>query len=856
MKYMEKITIISLLFCEVTCQAIQYGCRPGTPYPQRPFYMSGDVLIGGLFDIHMYYKTVAFNYSSPPHLQPRKISMLLEDFYNFLSLVFAVDEINRNPNILPNVTLGYNVYDSYVDLFRTIQGAVRIYSGNTKQYPNYNCDHYGVLAAVIEGMSSSFSIQYANIFGIYKYPQISFVSQDPLQGDKEKFPYFYRAVPSENTLYAGVIALLKHFGWKWIGIIYSDSDSSINAIKVIKKMLIDIGVYVDFTLIVPAINDYSPARIQQIKFTIARSTTNVILVYGSKNDVYYLELNVHITNIPKKIWIHTADSSFRMFTQENDTVVNGSLRFIINKKENPNFITFVKEVNPSRFPSGKTFTTWWDELCANRCPFNPRNRNCTGVENGRIIVYSHCNLRFTGMSDVVYNSVYILAYALQTLYKEMPINERLNSKYKLKFQDLKSWELHRILKLVNFTNTMGKQIYFAGNEISTWYDIYNAVYFPNYTILSRNVGNFNYHEAPGNQLTIDTEAITWESNFIKIPQSVCSESCQPGGRKSFREGQPVCCYDCLPCPDGEFSNETDAVACMNCPEEEWPNEPKTACVQRHVTFLSLEDPIGIVLTFIAILSSVIAAVVLGIFIRYRNTPVVKANNRDLSYLILTSLMLISLCSLLFIRRPDRISCFLRQSVFGITFSMSVSSLMAKTAIVVIAFNATKPGKSLRKWVGAKVPKCIVFICSLVQVFICLVWLFIAPPSAYNNTQDETAKIVVECDKATAIAFYIILGYLGVLASICFIVAFLSRKLPDAFNDAKLITFSMLIFITVWLFFIPTYLSAKGTATVAVEVFAILASCSGMLGSIFAPKCYIILVKPQKNRKSFVLKGSL
>lgn len=242
-------------------------------------------------------------------------------------------------------------------------------------------------------------------------------------------------------MYAGVVALLKHFGWKWIGIIYPDSDSCINAIKVIKKMLTEIGVCIDFTLIVPAINDYSPARIQQIKFTIARSTANVILVYGSKNDVYYLELNVHITQIPKKIWIHTADSSFRMFTQENDTMVNGSLRFIINKKENPNFIKFIKEVNPSRFPPGRTFTTWWDELCANRCPFNPRRRNCTGVENGRLIVYSHCNLRFTGMSDVVYNSVYILAYALQKLYQEIPITERLNNKYKLKFQDLHSWKV-------------------------------------------------------------------------------------------------------------------------------------------------------------------------------------------------------------------------------------------------------------------------------------------------------------------------------------------------------------------------------------------------------------------------------
>ncbi|XP_077308897.1 vomeronasal type-2 receptor 26-like [Lithobates pipiens] len=804
MMYIEKNAMILLFLCGGTCQSLQYGCRPGKPYPQRPFYMSGDILIGGLFDIHMYYKTEAFNYSSPPHLQQRKISMLLEDFYNFLSLVFAMDEINSNPNILPNVTLGYNIYDSYVDLLRTVQGAVLIYSGYTLQYPNYNCDQYGVLAAVIEGMSSSFSLQYANIFGMYKYPQISFVSQDPLQGDKQKFPYFYRAVPIENTIYAGVVALLKHFDWKWIGIIYPDSDSNVNAIKVIKQMLTEIGVCIDFTLIVPAINDYSPDRIQKIKITIARSTANVILVYGSKNDVYYLELNVHITQIPKKIWIHTADSSFRMFTRENDTMVNGSLRFIINKKENPNFIKFIKEVNPSRFPPGRTFTTWWDELCANRCPFNPRRRNCTGVENGRLIVYSHCNLRFTGMSDVVYNSVYILAYALQKLYQEIPITERLNDKYKLKFQDLRSWK------------------------------------------------------APEKQLTIDTEAIIWESNFTKvlIPQSVCSESCQPGGRKSTWEGQPVCCFYCVPCSEGQFSNKTDAVVCMDCPEDEWPNTEKTACVQKLITFLSYEDPIGIVLTFIAILSSVAAAVVLGIFIRYQDTPVVKANNRDLSYLILTSLILTSICSLLYIERPEGISCFLREAIFGITFSVSVSSLLAKTMIVVIAFNATKPGKSLKKWVGPKVPKYIVFISSFIQVCICLLWLFIAPPSAYNNTQAEIAKIVVECDKTTAIAFYVILGYLGVLASICFIVASFSRKLPDAFNDAKLITFSMLVFITVWIFFIPTYLSAKGTATVAVEVFAILASCSGMLGSIFAPKCYIILLKPHKNRKSFVLKGSL
>ncbi|KAG8553222.1 hypothetical protein GDO81_003323 [Engystomops pustulosus] len=782
--------------------------------------------------------------------------MLLEDFYNFLSLVFTVDEINRNPKILPNVTLGYNVYDSYVDLFRTVQGAVRIFSGNTKQYPNYNCDNYSVLAAVIEGMASSFSIQYAKIFDIYKYPQISFMSQEPLQSNKLYFPYFYRTVPSEKTLYSAIVELLKIFGWMWVGIIYPDDDGSINALKIIKNMIVENGGCIEFIKLVPSINDFTPERIKDIEQTIVKSTANVILVYGSKNYVYYLELNVHISNIPGKVWIHTADSSFRMFNSINDTNVNGSLRFILQKNENPEFIKFIKQVNPSRFPTGNTFTTWWDELCENRCPFNPRNRNCTGVESGRKILYSHCNLRFTGMSYIVYNSVYTVAYALHEMYQEIPLSERLRDRNKLKFQDLKGWKLNKYLKKVNFTNPMGQDIFFSDGEISLVYDIYNAIYYPNLSINSIKIGSFNYHAPPGRQIVLNKSAIVWENKFTKIPRSVCSESCLPGNRTSVRKGQPVCCYDCLPCPEGQISNQSDMAVCTKCPEDEWPNDQKTECIKKVIIYLSYEDPIGVVLTFIAVLFSALSAVVLGIFMKNRQTPIVKANNRDLSYLILLSLMISCLCCLIFIERPERATCFLRQAIFGITFAISVSSLLAKTLIVVIAFNATKPGKNLRKWVGAKVPKYIVFTFSCIQVFICIMWLFISPPSIYYNKQSEVARIIVECDKESAIAFYIILGYLCILASISFLVAFFARKLPDTFNDAKLITFSMLVFFSVWSFFIPTYLSAKGTSTVAVEVFAILASSSGMLCSIFAPKCYIILVKPQKNRKTFVLKGTM
>ncbi|OCT67641.1 hypothetical protein XELAEV_18038942mg [Xenopus laevis] len=780
--------------------------------------------------------------------------MLLEDFYNFLSIVFAVDEINRNPNLLPNVTLGYNVYDSYVDLFRTIQGAVRIYSGNTKQFPNYNCDKYGVLAAVVDGMASSFSIQYSNIFGMYNHPQISFISQDPLQGDKVQFPNFYRAVPSEKTLYAAIIALLNHFGWTWIGIICPDDDSSINAIKEIKKMFEGNGGCIEFIKVVPSINDYSSERIMDITNTINNATAKAILVYGSKNYVYYLEQGVHITNIPGKVWIHTAESSFRMLNIVNGTNVNGSLYLNMHKKEISYYIKFIHEVNPSRFPSGKTFTTWWDELCENRCPFNPRKRNCTGVESGRVIEYSHCNLRFAAMSYSAYNAVYIVAHALHDMYQQT-LKERLNDSRKLKFQDLQPWVLHRFLKKVNFTNTMGQQIYFNNDEISCRYDIYNVVYLPNRTILSENVGSFYSDAPPGKQMAVNEKAIIWENSFSQTPRSVCSGKCPPGKRKSVWEGKPACCYDCLPCPEGEFSNETDVDVCTKCPENQWPNKQKTSCSLMDITFLSHSDPIGITLTVIAIVCFFTSAWVLGIFMKYQNTPIVKANNRDLSYLVLISLMCSFLCCLIFIGRPEQLTCFLQQAIFGITFTISVSSLLGKTFIVVVAFNATKPGNNLRKWVGAKIPKYIVITCSAIQVCICLLWLVISPPYSYYNKDSEPGIIIVKCNEGSVTAFYTILGYLCLLASVCFVAAFLARKLPDTFNDAKLITFSMLVFFSVWIFFILTSHSAKGTSTVAVEVFAILASSSGLLACMFVPKCYIILIKPEQNMKKNMVRGS-
>ncbi|XP_062369187.1 extracellular calcium-sensing receptor [Cinclus cinclus] len=859
--------LILLLF---TWNTAAYG-------PNQRAQKKGDIILGGLFPIHFGVAAKDQDLKS----RPESVECIRYNFRGFRwlqAMIFAIEEINSSPTLLPNMTLGYRIFDTCNTVSKALEATLSFVAQNKIDSLNLdefcNCsEHIPSTIAVVGATGSGISTAVANLLGLFYIPQVSYASSSRLLSNKNQFKSFLRTIPNDEHQATAMADIIEYFRWNWVGTIAADDDYGRPGIEKFREEAEERDICIDFSELISQYSDEE--EIQQVVEVIQNSTARVIVVFSSGPDLEPLIKEIVRRNITGKIWLASEAwaSSSLIAMPEFFRVIGSTIGFALKAGQIPGFREFLQKVHPKKSTNNGFAKEFWEETFNCYLPDGSKNSpastsfhkgheeglgagngtsafrpQCTGDENITSVETPYLDYTHLRISYNVYLAVYSIAHALQDIYTCTPGKGLFTNGSCADIKKVEAWQVLKHLRHLNFTNNMGEQVDFDefGDLVGN-YSIINWHLSPeDGSVVFEEVGHYNVYAKKGERLFINENKILWGGFSKEVPFSNCSRDCLPGTRKGIIEGEPTCCFECVDCPDGEYSDETDASACDKCPEDYWSNENHTSCIPKQIEFLAWTEPFGIALTLFAVLGIFLTSFVLGVFTKFRNTPIVKATNRELSYLLLFSLLCCFSSSLFFIGEPQNWTCRLRQPAFGISFVLCISCILVKTNRVLLVFEAKIPTSLHRKWWGLNLQFLLVFLCTFVQIVICVIWLYTAPPSSYRNHELEDEIIFITCHEGSLMALGFLIGYTCLLAAICFFFAFKSRKLPENFNEAKFITFSMLIFFIVWISFIPAYASTYGKFVSAVEVIAILAASFGLLACIFFNKVYIILFKPSRN----------
>ncbi|KAH0626604.1 hypothetical protein JD844_001684 [Phrynosoma platyrhinos] len=521
-----------------------------------------------------------------------------KNYQHTLALVYAIKEINENSAILPNITLGLSIFDNYYSMQMTYEATLRLLSTQNRFVPNYKCDNLNHLMAVIGGLVSETSYYMATVLNIYKIPQMTYGSLALGLSGKILAPSLYQMVPNEVHQYTGIVQLLLHFRWRWVGLFAVDDDNGERFLQALVPMLSANHICFDFMERTPkwtnvaGMLDLFLENLENFP-SLMKSKANVFIVHGVPPSLLNLSWYLHIAaEIPQlgKVWITTEQWEFGLNAYQKDWDMqpfHGAISFTVHRKEPPGLGQFLRNVNPFGGREDGFIQDFWENAfsCSLKnssvAESEELKESCTGEEKLETLPETFFEMSLTGHSYNVYNAAHAIAHAIHHFYEFRSKHLKRVVEKTLEFWNLQSWKvmssikhnslyrscsqylshslisinLHVFLKSISFNNSAGETVHFDENgELVTGFDVTNWIMFPNQSFVRVKVGTLNPQAPHGKELALQPQSIVWHRGFKQVPPiSLCNDHCQPGYHKKKKEGEPSCCYICITCPEGKIS---------------------------------------------------------------------------------------------------------------------------------------------------------------------------------------------------------------------------------------------------------------------------------------------------------------
>ncbi|XP_041860086.1 taste receptor type 1 member 1 [Melanotaenia boesemani] len=800
--------------------------------------LQGDYSLAGLFPLHYTNKPSNGLPALVPCDQGRPNK---HGLYLMQAMRFAVEEINNGTSqkqLLPGVKLGYQMYDicsipasvlATLDLLQ-LQQYQNSYMSAAEGTMLLNASKIENAIGVIGPDSSSNTFTPAALLGAYLIPQISYEASNEMLSNKILYPSFFRTIPSDKNQVAAMIQLLVRFNWTWIALLGSDNDYGLQGMQSLSEQAPQYGICISYQGVIPTASADTVQTMRNMVESILTTKVNTIVVFSSKTKFHDFLPFVLESNITNKVWIGTEDWSPATLIsgipgiQTIGTVIGISVKDAVIS----GFQAFLKKVVDASMQYIK------EDL-----------NDTISSENGCLQstdLYTLVNKNYlmddydSASSFNVYKAVYAMAYAL---HQALGCDAGECSK-----RSVNSQELLPLLKQVNFSLGSSSVYFDMNGDPPTGYDIVTWIWRgPKWSL--RVVGSFMPDPIT---LTVDADQIEWQGkgDSRSVPLSVCSPPC-PKGYKKLLTGQHVCCFDCQACPSATFFNKSEPTVCQSCQPEQWAPPKSEQCLSRAVLLLAWDNPLSIALLFFLACCLLLTSSTAIILLLNLNTPVAKSAGGRTCLLMLAALTVAALSTLCHFGYPSPLACIFKQSLFTVSFSVCLACITMRSLQVVCIFKfASKLPPAYDKWVKKSGPEITIALVSVAILLISVLRISLDTPQPSQDLDFYSDKIVLECSKTISVGSGIELACVSLLSFLCFLFSYMGKDLPANYNEAKCVTFSLMVYMISWISFFTLYLINRETITMAAQVFATLFSILAFIGGYFLPKMYIIVLRPQMN----------
>uniref|UniRef100_A0A914WBF6 G-protein coupled receptors family 3 profile domain-containing protein n=1 Tax=Plectus sambesii TaxID=2011161 RepID=A0A914WBF6_9BILA len=826
----------------------------------------GDLLLGGMFPLRgrgEFGNCSEFN---------------VHGLFALEALHFSLDKVNARLKSQCGFSLGSVSLDTCasptVGLYQALQFVMPSLIGRSPSNQAGSMSGHDVIG-VVGPMHSDTTEQVANMLGMFKIPQISFMATSPTLSNPTRYPYFLRTTPSDDNQGDSLVQILLHMKWSYVIAAYEDTVYGLRGLQAFEKSLqqvnkgaeICIGHRWKIDMDSPEAVDLEYYRKQLRQLSEEKSRARVMLLFMSDSIAHHIFAAVREERLEKHyVWVGTDGWGSRYVEPEIREAVDGAVVSVpIVRKLNgfDDYLLTRTVENNERNP--------WFALVTNRslaCAETPDGRShnrrgertCEHMDNETMQEHvRHCE--FTGFMHFVYEAVQAYATALEEMHRKL-CDKRMGVCPALynELQKPGRRMLYEHLREIHFQDAENKSVHFHNGRDG----------LPKYSVLTykqnargdyvwQPIATLYFNESSPDLLEeADLTSVEWLKNY---PISECGSKCPGWSIRRYQKDK--CCWDCENCTFPSVKlNETHCGVCLMDMDRQIftkPNEWRNACETFDATIVGFTNPIVATVVTAAGAGIIATIVTLVLFITYSSTPIIKASGRELSLVLLVGIALCYSTVFMVAVKPTKYTCVLVRFLYSLSYTVCYAAIFVKTNRIVRIFHMTDKGPKQRKTRYIS-PVSQLLVTALIigfQIMLCVVWQVLKPAAAdfdaVFDDENESVTVYRFCEALEDSDWLIALSLPSLLLLLSGLYAFKARKCPGKFNETKYIIISTYTACIVFVAFIPLFFTvAKMPFRIVVLCVALCINATVTLLCMFAPKLYVVLIRPHKNTRDNVM----